>query len=93
MRHFLPTFAKLPERRFNRPTDAYDVMRVRDSWLCAQLADARSIQLREQIPTGWALPAHEAEKSWQKTFDLLMAKLGADSWGATCLFYTARMTS
>lgn len=81
MRHFIPTFDMLPERRFARPTDAYDVMRVRDSWLCAQLADA--IICRNASFVGF----DQSRKSWQKTFDLLMAKLGSDSWAACCQKY------
>lgn len=75
LRHFIPTFAKFGERRFARPTDAYDVMRVRDSWLCAQLADEETrFSIRRDL-------------AWQKSFDRMMAKLGADSWGACVAFY------
>lgn len=78
MRHYLPTFAKYGERRFARPTDAYDVMRVRDSWLCAQLADeATKFTIRRDL-------------AWSRVFDRMMAKLGGDSWSASVAFYLTR---
>lgn len=73
-RHFIPTIAQLPARRYARPCDAYDVMRVRDSWLCANLADAHLI---ESAKLGLGTPI-----LWQTTFDRLMSKLGSDSWTA-----------
>lgn len=78
MRHYLPTYAKFGERRFARPTDAYDVMRVRDSWLCAQLADeATRFAIRRDL-------------AWTPTFERMMKKLGADSWGASVAFYLTK---
>ncbi len=78
MRHYIPSFAKLSERRFNRPQDAYDVMRVRDSWLAAQLADEVSTS-----SDFWS----QTYGAWQKTFDRMQAKLSGDSWGACVAFY------
>lgn len=84
MRHYLPTFAKFGERRFNRPTDAYDVMYVRDSWLCAHLAD--EIMYKSQITQSPYL-AGSAPQIWSKDFDKIMAALGEASWGASVAFY------